>query len=302
MENAKMKLSGDFRFRNRLPDYKSGNVSSGNTIAAQRGGATGVINRVACGRGLSKCDAFRQTTRSIIQNLKFKIQNYLSAVLFLCSGSMFAQQQQIVAQEEVPVSIQYIFPEFTAGRVLYKNGVSAEGKLNYNMLLEEMMFVDDANRQMVMDNVKEVNMVTIDGRRFYPYGSQKFAEELTGGAVRLRVLRRGSLMKHSKEAGYGSSSATSAIDSYSSISGAANQKAALTEKGNVLVTVSRIYYLVSSGGKYTAVKNQKTFIRQFPTFKTEIENFTKDQSVDFANQKDLISLLAYCNALLQSKQ
>ncbi|MDR1153766.1 MAG: hypothetical protein LBL04_03570 [Bacteroidales bacterium] len=59
MENAKVKLSGDFRFGNRLPDYKSGNIPSGNTITAQRGGATGVINRVACGRGLFKCDAFR---------------------------------------------------------------------------------------------------------------------------------------------------------------------------------------------------------------------------------------------------
>ncbi|MDR1153764.1 MAG: hypothetical protein LBL04_03560 [Bacteroidales bacterium] len=225
----------------------------------------------------------------------------IPVVLFLCSGSMFAQQQQIVAQEEVPVSIQYLFPEFTAGRVLYKNGASAEGKLNYNMLLEEMMFVDDANRQMVMDNVKEVNMVTIAGRRFYPYGTQKFAEELTGGAVKLRVLRKGSMVKHSKEAGYGSSSATSAIDSYSSISGAANQKTELTEKGNVLVTVSKIYYLVPVSGKYTAIRNQKTFIRQFPSFQTEIENFVQDQSIDFTNQTDLISLLAYCNDLSQSK-
>jgi hypothetical protein len=38
MENSKVKLSGEsyFRFRNRWPDCKSGNVSSGNTIAAQR--------------------------------------------------------------------------------------------------------------------------------------------------------------------------------------------------------------------------------------------------------------------------
>jgi hypothetical protein len=38
MENSKVKLSGEshFRFRNRWPDCKSGNVPSGNTIAAQR--------------------------------------------------------------------------------------------------------------------------------------------------------------------------------------------------------------------------------------------------------------------------
>jgi hypothetical protein len=71
MENAKVKLTGDFRFGNRLSDYKSGNVPSGNTIAAQRGGAllpTGTSEIFGTFR--------RQTTRNIIQNLKFKIQNY----------------------------------------------------------------------------------------------------------------------------------------------------------------------------------------------------------------------------------
>jgi hypothetical protein len=198
--------------------------------------------------------------------------------------------------KKVSTHMQYLFPEFTSGDVYYKGSPKGSGMMNYNMLAGEMQFVEDG-KLLALANVKDVILVNIDNRKFYPFNDKEFVEEIVStGKVQLRVRRRGNVAQHSKKGAYGTSSSTSSITSYSSIN-SDNRQYNLTVEENVLITLNRTYYLVGLNGKYTVIKNRKTFSKQFPGHDTQIESFVKEQQTRFDNEDDLKALMEYCSKL-----
>ena len=224
-------------------------------------------------------------------------------LLLQFSGWVSAQDRQIVEaasgedlSKKVSTQMQYVFPEFTTGDVYFKGLPKSSGKLNYNMLLGEMQFVEK-DQVMALANVKDVVLVNIGNRKFYPFNDKEFTEELLStGNYQLRVKRKGSMAQHAKKGAYGGYSSTSAITSYSSI-GADNRVYNLSVTENILVSVNYLYYLVGSNNKYTPIRNVKTFTKQFPKSKVRIETFVKEHNTQFDNGNDLIALLEYCSKL-----
>jgi len=223
-------------------------------------------------------------------------------LLLLIPVWVSAQNRQIVEATsgedltgKVSNQMQYIFPEFTYGEVFYK-GYKGNGKINYNMLLGEMQFLEN-DQVMALANVKDVVVLNIGNRRFYPFNDKEFTEELIStGKFQLRVRRRGNVAQHSKKGAYGMDSSTSAITSYSSIS-SDNRQYNLNVQEKVLISVNYFYYLVGTNGKYILIKNVKTFTKQFPTFRAQIEAFAKERRTQFNNGEDLKALLEYCSNL-----
>lgn len=224
-------------------------------------------------------------------------------ILFL--GMLFplwvsAQNKQIVEAvsgedltSKISTRLQYVFPEFTDGDVFYK-GHKGKGKINYNMLVGEMQFVEN-NQVLSLANVKDVVMINIGDRKFYPYREKEFTEEiLTTAKHDLRVRYRGNMAQHSKKGAYGIDSSTSATTQYSNV---VSDNYRLNVSENVLVTVRYFYYLVGTNGKYTQIKNIKTFTKQFPLYRSQIENFAMENNTRFDNQDDLKELLEYCSKL-----
>jgi len=223
-------------------------------------------------------------------------------LLLLLPAWVSAQNREIVEAAsgedlttKVSTQFQYLFPDFTNGEVFYK-GHNGSGKLNYNMLLGEMQFVEN-QQVLALANVEDVIVVTINGRNFYPFKGGEFAEELgSAGQVQLRVRYKGNAAQHSKKGAYGTSSSTSSITSYSSIS-SDNRQYELTVTEKVLVTVNYFYYLVTSNGKYTLIQNVKAFTKLFPAYRNQIEAFAKEHKTRFNNGDDLKALLKYCGEL-----
>ena len=96
----------------------------------------------------------------------------------------FAQNRQIVEAAsgedlttKVSTQMQYLFSEFTVGDVFFK-GHKSSGKLNYNMLLGEMQF-EEKNQVLSIANMKDVIMVNIDNRKFYPFKNKEFTRRIT---------------------------------------------------------------------------------------------------------------------------
>ena len=206
-----------------------------------------------------------------------------------------AQNKQIIEtasgedlSQKVSGQMQFLFSDFTNGDVHYKK-YKGSGKLNYNMLLGEMQFMENG-QVMALANVKDVVVVNINNRKFYPYNDKEFTEELlSSGKYQLRVRRRGNVAQYSKKGAYGMDSSTSAISSYSSIN-SDNRQYNLTVEEKVLVSLNHLYYLVGANGKYVLIKNVKTFTKQFPTQRSQIEAFVKEHQTRFDNEDDLMAL------------
>jgi len=223
----------------------------------------------------------------------------------LLPGWVSAQNRQVIEASSgddltkiVSTQMQYLFPEFTQGDVYYK-GHKGNGNLNYNMLLGEMQFVENG-QVLALANVNDVVLVNINNRKFYPFNEKEFVEELKStGKYQLCVRRKGNVAQHAKKGAYGTSSSTSSITSYSSINSDSRQYD-LKVLDEVLISVNYFYYLVGSNGKYTLIKNVKTFTKQIPAYRAQIEAFVKEHQTRFNNEEDLILLLEYCGKLLSS--
>ena len=223
-------------------------------------------------------------------------------LLLLIPVSVSAQNRQVIEaasgddlSQKVSTQFQFLFPEFTNGDVFYK-GNKGSGKLNYNMLLGEMQFLENG-QILALANVRDVVMLNIENRRFYPFNDKEFTEELKStGKYQLRVRRKGNVAQHSRKGAYGMDSSTSAISSYSSIN-SGNRQYDLTVAEKVLITLNHFYYLVGPNGKHVLIKNVKTFTKQFPQYRAQIEAFAKAQRIQFDNEDDLKSLLDFCSKL-----
>jgi len=218
------------------------------------------------------------------------------------SGLMFAQGRQIVEAtsgedlgSKVSTNMQYLFPEFTDGQVFFLKSAQSNGKLNYNMLVGEMQFLN--NEEVLALETKNVAVVSINNRIFYPYKGGEFSEELLSTEKhKLRVIRKGSVVSHAKKGAYGTSSSTSSITSFSSVGGSGHIYN-LSVSEDVLISVKNLYYLVGENGKYTQITNAKTFTKQFPALRTQIEAYVKEQRIRFDSEDDLKRLFAYCSEL-----
>ena len=226
-------------------------------------------------------------------------------LLFFPVCWLTAQNRQVVVEavagedlsEKVAPQIQYVFPDFTDGDVYFSGMPKSGGKLNYNMLVGEMQFLDNNGKILALANVKNVVFININDRKFYPFNETEFAEELASiGTCFLRVRYKGNIAQHSKKGAYGTSSSTSSITSYSSISDGSRMHD-LTVEEKVLITVNRLFYLVGLDGKYQLITNIKPFVKRFPEYKTLIENFVSENKTRFDNADDLKALLEYCGLL-----
>ena len=228
------------------------------------------------------------------------MKSYLFFLMLFFSGWMFAQNTQIIEASvgedmtsKVSTQMQYLFPEFSDGLVFNQNSTLSSGKLNYNTLVGEMQFLN--NDVVLALNAKDIAVVNINSRQFFPYKGNEFTEELLSSDIfNLRVRRKGNAAPYARKGAYGMSSSTSSITSISSISGGDGRMYDLSVTEDIIVSVRYYYYLVGKNGKYIQISNVKTFTKQFPAFRKQIEEYAKENMIRFDNADDLKKLLVYC--------
>ena len=231
------------------------------------------------------------------------MKKYLFLIMLL-PGWVFAQNRQVIEAAsgddlsgKVSTTMQYLFPEFTPGEVYFVNAPKGNGMLNYNMLVGEMQFKENGEVLGLAD-VKNVAVVNINNRRFYPFNNQgEFTEELLStDKAQLRIRRKGNVAPYAKKGAYGTSSSTSSITSYSSVN-SGDRQYNLSVTSDVLISLRNFYYLVGANGKYIQVTNVKAFTKLFPAHRAQIEAFAKERKIRFNNEAELITMLIYCSEL-----
>ncbi|MDR2065359.1 MAG: hypothetical protein LBP85_06600 [Prevotellaceae bacterium] len=195
----------------------------------------------------------------------------------------------------LPRNAVYIFPDFTEGKVFFKNGTTTSAKLNYNTLTEEMQFVDDKENIMAISNPQDIDYVIINKKVFYYVSEKSFGELLANNdAAKLCVKRRTEYTETKSQGAYGQSNATSAIT---------NINATYDFKRSQLSVLRDLTFkiidefLLERNGKFTKITGIRSFFKIFPQYKDEITKFVESNKINFKNEKDLIKLTNYCTQL-----
>ena len=78
----------------------------------------------------------------------------------------------------------FLLPKFVDGTMKMKDGNIAGGKMNYNIVLDEMQFISDKNEILSVADPSAVTLVVIGDRKFY-YLKNNFFELVADGNILL---------------------------------------------------------------------------------------------------------------------
>ena len=213
------------------------------------------------------------------------IQLFFYVCFLCCINSLFAQEDSL--------GNGLLFPQFEKGFVVFKNNTRSSALLNYNMIGQEMLFLDTDSTILALSNPADVLVVIIGERRFLPGSSQgSFYEEAEAGKGSFFIQRNAMMLSEGKAAGYGGYSQTSSVTSYSSYQIGSGAMTKLKPDEKFKLKIESTYYL-KSGNSYKKFFSAKTLGKLFKGHESEIEDFANKQSTDFSKVEDIIRIVEY---------
>ena len=197
---------------------------------------------------------------------------------------------------------RYLFPDFQKALVYFRNATS-EAMMNYNILMDRMLFIDAQGDTSGIKNADEIVLIRI-GNRSFKYaafrGYMEMLDIIPAEGISILIKRSIQVADGKKEGLYGTTSTTYAIEQYSvrrtSDTGGTQEGGALSISQDVSLRPLSSYYL-EIGNKYS-IANRSGFLKAFPKQKKAIDSYLKQNSVDFKNAADLLLLFGYCKNLL----
>lgn len=195
------------------------------------------------------------------------------------------------SQATVKELTHYIFPEFTQGIILMKNGVKNKALLNYNSLTEEMIFVDKGKKLAIGDTELElVDTIFIIDRKFFTL-NKKFVELIFHSKCDLYAEHKCNLIEKGKQAAYGGTSETSATTSYSSLV-SDGRFYELELPDNYRIDPYTTYWLKKNDelNKFVSIKQ---LMKLYDDKKDLFKAYIKNHDVKYKNQLSIVQLIEY---------
>lgn len=188
-----------------------------------------------------------------------------------------------------PWAKRYKYPEFRTGKVFFRDGTYTEARFNYNILFGEMQFIQHRDTLSIA-NANRISLVVLDSDTFYY--DQGYLEILySNHPVKIAVKHYVKVVDIKKSGGYGTTSSTSAISSYGSISASTGyHKLQVSE--DIVVREEKEYYILVFGNDFEPLR-KNAVLQAFPEQEENIKQYLKDHKVDFRKEEDILDLMYF---------
>lgn len=215
-------------------------------------------------------------------------------VTFLITGFLLNSSY---SQQGVNNYSHYLFPDFTKGFILMKNGQKSNYMLNYNSITNEMVFnKNKVNLAVTDEEMKLIDTVYIKDRKFIVLNNQ-FVEFAYKSKFGLYVEHKCKIQDKGAKIGYGRTSPATSQLSISALSdlniyyGGTGllYKFDLPER---YVSKSSKTYWLEIDNQIEKFTNLGKLKKIFSNKKSLIKKYLKTNSVTFNNQKSVASLVS----------
>lgn len=234
--------------------------------------------------------------------MKFELIVLRNSIIHICPRQifiivlLFSNAIHLSAQTNSDENLeQYLLPGFTRSVVRMKTGISYNAVMNYNTVTEKIVF-EHNGIFLDMTDTKSVDTISIQNRKFIPF-NEVFYEVLVNAPISLFLQHKSDLIPPGQPSGYGSTSQTSSIKSYSTLSrngGNYNLKI----PSDYEIKPSPIYWIRKNDTMFSFL-NKRQFLRIFPEKNDEINKFINQKPLRIENRDDLIKLVNYCNEVIR---
>ena len=226
--------------------------------------------------------------------------------LFLFWGSLYGQYKSTIIApagtkiiDNFPPAVRYMYPQFVEGQVVLQNGLFSDCMVNYNMLHDEMEFIQD-NDTVTIIRKRELQYVIAENDTFiYMSGYMKnvpgYMKHIYGQKLKIYCKDKINLKDILKRGAMGSVNRTAAIASFSDF----DQQ---TIPYNLIVPEDYVfkreiaYYIATSSGSFEPFK-KKNILKLFSFHKAEVQKYLKVNKTNFEKEEDVIKLAEYLSTL-----
>jgi len=203
--------------------------------------------------------------------------------LLLLPTCLFAQEAE---------SNGYLFPDFTNGFVLNKDGSRINAKLNYYTIEQKMLFKDAEGKIMEFGVPESVEAVNINDRFFVNSGNGPFYEQIAVGDTYYYIQWSAKILSSGKGVGYGGYSNTTAVTNISGI-GSSGDFTPLNADEKVMTFTECSYYLKIKNN-FKKINSLKILVKLFKKQQVEIEKFVTVEKIDFTKASDIAKIAQFC--------
>ncbi len=205
--------------------------------------------------------------------------------MLVVSGSTAAQESASAARQEERRT-SFMFDDFKPATLLMKSGASLQARFNYNMVSEEMVFLQN-NLLMALD-MPGIDTIYVGEKKFVPFGAS-FYEVIKTPECDVFVRHRLKISNKGKPAGYGGYSETSAITMLSSITIMDRFQPLEVRNAHKLDNVSTA--LVKVAGQLHEAGKLQQLQKAFPHHKEMIKAFAAENKLRVFMPEDVLALL-----------
>lgn len=238
------------------------------------------------------------------------------AFFLLVAGCMICNPGTLSSQERMYVGtgdtlnivlssgFQYLYPDFTQGRVHFTTGEVSTAFMNYNILMNEIHFFDSRRLAMLelkseADFLEHAQSLVMDDIEFVTIGKDVFFNTTRGLMILvanydIKLLQQNSIRitGESKVGAYGQRVQSASIESRDRLPVEMAREADLKPRVETQFTRKTEYFLYDDGRLVPATQRQ--FERNFPERRSDIRSFVSANKTDFSNMDDLKKLLEFC--------
>jgi hypothetical protein len=233
------------------------------------------------------------------------MRSLLSLVfIFLGYADLSAQDSTLITvkagnrvKDVLTPSDIFYYPQFTSGKVFLRDGLKAAAKMNYSRLLDQMLFINPKEGDtLALADEKNIKFIVVDKDTFYydegyvriiaDYGDVKLAEKQIWVVADIRKIGT-----HDKPT---STVAITSLSNYSDATARAKSYELLINEDMLIRRETQYYF----GDGYRFVRaSKKKLLLLFPKEQMSIENYLKENKVNFDKKDDLEKLALFLGQL-----
>jgi len=187
----------------------------------------------------------------------------------------------------------FYYSQFTNGKVFFRDGTKGAAKMNYSRLFDQMLYIDPKGDTLALADEKTIKFITVDLDTFY--FDEGYVRLVAGNNVVKLAEKQIWVMADIRKIGtHNKSTTTFAVESFSTYtngSDAAKSKELILNEDIVLRKETQYYF----GDEYNHFvrAGKKRLLLLFPKEQQGIENYLKENNVNFDKKEDLEKLAQF---------
>ena len=233
-----------------------------------------------------------------IEQLYLLMKIFSCFFLLLYVNNNFAQDSSriLIKADQLPSEVLtpekiYQYPKFSPGKIIFRDQTSSEAPLNYNYLNSEIEFIDQKNDTLAIAKHQMLNIQRIIVNKdtfYYDNGYLQQVLQTPVGILAKRLMLV--VLKREKLGAYNQPASTTNVESmeyfrdyYGSIT------TTLKVRENITMVYRNEFFI---GDNYYSFlpANKKNLLKLFPSRKAILNNYLRENEVDFKNSDHLKKL------------